>query len=433
MSQTCAVTKCNRAPRWICDCCQQTLCLQHLNEHNALLISQLNPLTDEINALGDRLKSLNIEKAVDSCRRKLEQWRDDSHQKIDRLFQQKSKELDRLVDENFKKQQQEIVRIQKKIADLIREEETTREDIDSLTSAIHHLKMKMDKIVSTCFDINTRPLMIDDSLIDFKELDELDISSLSPVCKTISRLEESSRPFASNDRFLLIHQMPNLCLVDPEMNIIKDTLWSHGRINDMCWSSTLNRFIVTGNEMVFLVDENTLMIDNVQTIRQQRWLSCTCSETSLFLSTNEEASSIMKFTLLPNIQLVKQWKSPDTCKRNECIHGIRHDNEKIALMIKNVDLNSLYIELKYVETLVRIWSLEINDAGNHTIAFRCCLLPGNEWLVVQYETGNLLQITKDGKLKKVIKYKPNPYRAGLMGQNKLIILTKNNINLHRLQ
>ena len=105
MSQLCAATKCNRAPRGLCDCCQQNLCLQHLSEHNASLISQLNPLTDEINALGDRLRRLTIETIVGSCRRKLDTWRNDCHEKIDRLFQQKCEELDRLAEEKVKKQQ----------------------------------------------------------------------------------------------------------------------------------------------------------------------------------------------------------------------------------------------------------------------------------------------------------------------------------------
>jgi hypothetical protein len=72
MSQSCAVAKCIRASRGLCDCCTQYLCIQHLSEHNASLISQLNPLTDEINALGDRLKTINIQTTAGGCRRKLE-------------------------------------------------------------------------------------------------------------------------------------------------------------------------------------------------------------------------------------------------------------------------------------------------------------------------------------------------------------------------
>ena len=403
MSQSCAANKCNRTSRGVCDCCQQNLCLQHLTEHNASLLSQLDPLTDQINELDGRLKSLNIEQAF-NYRQKLEEWRDDCHQKIERLFERKSKQLDRLIDEKIKKHQKEIREIQARIGELIREEEATRQDIDSLTSTIQQLKEEMDKIGSTRFNIDTRPLIIDEKAIDLKESDELDISSISPICKTIDRLEESSKAFASNDRLLLIHQAPNLCLFSPEMNLSKQTSWPHGQINDMCWSETLNRFFVIGKDVAFLVNEDALTIDSVPTIPKRKWLSGTCSDTALFLVTNEVASSVVKFTLRPKIELSKEWKSPQTCSRYEHIDDINYDCEKLCLMIWNINSNSLRIELKYIETLATIWSLQLDDANSQKIAFRCCSFPGNEWLVVQHATGSLLQITKDGKLKKVIKY-----------------------------
>ena len=73
MSQPCAVTKCNRTSRGLCDCCAQNLCLQHLSEHNASLISQLNPLTDEINLLDNRLISIDIKTLTERSRQQLEQ------------------------------------------------------------------------------------------------------------------------------------------------------------------------------------------------------------------------------------------------------------------------------------------------------------------------------------------------------------------------
>ena len=66
-------------------------------EHNATLVSQLNPLTDEINTLGDRLNRLNIQQTLDDCREKLEAWRLNCHQKIDHLFEKRCQELDLLV------------------------------------------------------------------------------------------------------------------------------------------------------------------------------------------------------------------------------------------------------------------------------------------------------------------------------------------------
>ena len=52
-----------------------------------------------------------------------------------------------------------LFEIKSKVAELIREQETTRQDIDLLTSTIHHLKEQMDKIEQTCFHINTRPFV----------------------------------------------------------------------------------------------------------------------------------------------------------------------------------------------------------------------------------------------------------------------------------
>jgi hypothetical protein len=433
MSQQCAVTKCNRTSRGLCDCCQQNLCLQHLNEHNASLISQLNPLTDEINALGDRLKTLNIQKAVGGCHQKLEKWRMDCHRKIDHFFEQKSKELYRLFDEKVQKQQEGIVRIQSKVAEVIREQETTRQDIDSLASTIRQLESNMNKIEQMCFTITTRPLLIDGTLISIRETTEceLDLSTLTPIYKNIDRPAESQVIITSNDRFLLMHRKPNLCFVDQGLNIVKEVSWPHDNIYDMCWSSTLNRFIVIGERIVFLVDENRMSIENVSTIEERNWESCTCSETFLFLSTNELASSIMKFRLLPSIELVSEWKSSHTCARDECIHKILYNNETLGVIIMNHSEKSLRMELRHVETLNCIWLLQFDTVCNQDIAFRCSLLTCDEWLLIDYETKRLVHITKEGKLKTTTPYDDIPYRANLFS-NMLAVSRYDGVDFYKL-
>ncbi len=94
MSRTCAISPCRRPCRALCHCCQQNICLPHLKEHQDLLVSELNPLIDQINALGDRLNALSLENNMDDARQKLEQWRVESHQKIDDFFEEKFRELD---------------------------------------------------------------------------------------------------------------------------------------------------------------------------------------------------------------------------------------------------------------------------------------------------------------------------------------------------
>ena len=99
MPQTCAIENCKRTSCALCHCCNQNVCRPHLNEHQDLLVSELNPLLNQINALDNRLKVLNIDNMVAEPRQNLEQWRADCHTKIDQFFEQKCQELSRCIAE----------------------------------------------------------------------------------------------------------------------------------------------------------------------------------------------------------------------------------------------------------------------------------------------------------------------------------------------
>ena len=433
MSQPCAANKCIRESRGLCDCCRQQLCIQHLSEHNAALINQLNPLTDEFNALSDRLNTLSIQNITGKSRRKLEQWRDRSHQQIDRLFKQKCEEIDRIVNDKIQKQREDANRLQNKLAEVIREQEATRQRIDSLTSAIHDLKEQMTELENTSFRVTTQRLIIDDTLISIEAITEheLNLSNLPHPCKTIKRPAGSQAVICSSDNYLLIHQKPNLCLIDVEMSIVEEATWDHESIWDMCWCSTLDRFIVNEGSNIFLVDESTMSIEKIKTIEEKRWLSCTTSENHLFLSTNTYGSIVKKYDLLPSIKLVIEWKSPFTCTDNEWISSIRYNNEKLGLLIRNNPEKSLRMELRSADTFDRIWLLKFDIVCEQTTFFRCCSLTYNEWLVADYQSKRLLQVTKDGKLKAVVPYKNIPYYS-ILFRNMLAISTDTLINIHKL-
>ena len=433
MSQNCTLDKCTRIARGLCDCCHQQLCIQHLSEHNAALINQLNPLTDEFNALSDRLNTLNIQSITDESRRKLEHWRDRSHQQIDRLFEQKCEELDRIMNEKIQKQREEVTHLQSKIAEIIRNQETTRQQIDSLKATIHVIKEKMNELENTSFRVITQRLIIDGAMISIESTigHELDLSNLPSSCKTISRPAGSKLSICASDKYLLIHQKPNLCLVDREMNVVKEMLWNYEYIWDMCWCSTLDRFIVNEGGNIFLVDENTMTIDKVETIEERRWLSCTTSEKCLFLSTDTFGSIVKKYDLLPSIKLVTEWKSPFTCTNDEVIHSIKYNNERLGLLIRNKLEKSLRMELRSANTLDRIWLLKFDTVCEQTYVFRCCSLICNEWLVADYEKKRLLQVTKDGKLKAVVPYENIPYYPTLF-KNMLAISAYSSIDIYKL-
>ncbi|CAF2155192.1 unnamed protein product [Rotaria magnacalcarata] len=420
--------------RGLCHCCQQNLCLQHFSEYNKLSISHLNQFNNETNILDDRLKTLNIFKIIGNSRRKLEQWREDCYTKIDLFFEQKCQELDRLANEKVNRQRDELNRIQMKLTEFNNAQQTTRQDIDLLISRMSQIRSSIMDLEETCFKITTHPLILNDTFIDIKKTNEHDVnlSSLSHTYKAIHRPEGGFQSLACDGQHLLIHQHPNLCLFDRDANIVTQTVWSYGEIHEMCWSVTLGQFIVLGANSIFCINENTMSIQEVDTIRELDWISCTCSETVLFVATNECASSIMEYILFPAIEFVRERKHPLVCKKDEFIVGVVYNNANLALMVMNMFKKSIHMELRNAKTLDRIWLFQPDIVCTQKITFRCCSLTCDQWLIVDYETGRLLQITKDGKIKETIKYYPCPYRAILFDQNKLVLSGMNGVHLHTI-
>ncbi|CAF3364799.1 unnamed protein product [Rotaria socialis] len=434
MSHSCAVLQCERKFRALCDCCKQNLCLQHLTEHNMILVSQLNPLTNEIKALGERLESLKLHDIVRNGHQKLKQWQQDCHEKIDHLFEKKYQELDRLVTEKLDQQRESIRRLHSKLSKLVHEQEATRNDIDMLSTAIRQIEIDLKKIEQTSFQINTRSLVIDDSYIQVRKIDEheRDHSTLASVYRTLASPSGSYVEIASNDQFLLVHQKPNLCIVDLDMNIKQQILWEHKQIWDMCWSSVADRFIVIDEADIFLIDERLIYIETVDTDKRRKWMSCACSQTSLFLSTDEWGSKIMQFRLLPSITFTKEWKPPLVCTENERIDGIACRGDMCALLIMNGKEKSLRIELRTCASFKRIWLRLIDGIFDSNFILRCCSLKADEWLVADCENRCLLHITKDGKLKMTIKYHDIPYRIKLFGPDMIVVSTQKGINFHKI-
>jgi hypothetical protein len=436
MSQPCAVDSCKRASRALCHCCQQNVCVAHLNEHSEQLNAQLDPLVDEINALGARLSTFDIQKKTANCREKLEQWRVDCHEKIDLFFEEKCQELDQLISEKVDKQRQEITRVQSVLVELVREQEATRQYIDLLTSNIHHLEIEMNNIEQCSIQTNTRPLLIDVDCIHINEINdyECDLSTLSPVFKTISRTSGSDRALTSNDRYLLFHKAPNLCLVDRDLTLINEIFWCHGQVIDMCWSSTLDRFIVIGRDNICLINGNTMSVEIIETSKKGKWISCTCSDTSLFLSTRVHGSSIVELNLLSPKNLVREWKCPDSCAKTEDITCIMYNNETLALLIRNNLDRTMKMELKSATTFDRIWSLQLDVVCNQDKTLRCCSLTNDEWLIADYETRCLMHISKDGKIKGLLPYNEIPWYVNLFGPDILAVSIRNHgLNFHKIR
>ncbi len=436
MPPPCAIDTCKRKSRALCHCCNKNLCTDHLKEHDDSFNSEVNPLVDELNGAADQLLGINVDNVINNCRQKLDKWRDDSHTTIDRFYEEKCQELKQRCYERVDKKRKEIDQMKSKTNELIQEHEATHEDIPLLKATINDIKHDVNQFEQNGIIVDVRPLTINKDLVYIEEwrLNEVDISALPTPCRTIDCSDKDAYMLSSNNCFLLLSQNSNLCLFDRELTVVKQFPWEYDPIPDMCWSSTLNSFIIIRiKDGVFLLNENITSIQPIRIIEQKNWLSCTCSDSTLFLTTNEASSNIYQFNLLSSFRLIKIWNCPQSCESGEIIHSIAYNNGTLALIIGPNSRKTARIELRSSETLDRLWSLLLDITYNTAPGInRVCLLKCDDWLVINHNTSRLFHVSKDGKLKVAHKYSLTPYNAVLFGSNILAIRTTKSINFYRV-
>lgn len=436
MPRTCAIEKCKRKSRSICSCCNKNLCPDHLKEHDDLNNPQLNPLINELNILDERLKALDKTQLIGDCRQKLDEWRDNCYRMINQLHQQKCQELDQLCSQKLDEQRVKLNEIRSKMSELISQRETNQNNMDLMIPNVHHIHDEIKSIENTCFQLDIRPLKIDDYLIFVEEFqpNKCNLSSLATPYRTISCSGEWGPALVSNSRYLLIDQHPNLCLINQDFKIVKQSPWKFDFIRDMCWSSKLNSFIsITRNREIYLINESTLATEFVHAIEEKDWSSCTCSDTSFYLTARREGTNIFEFNLLSSFDLVKKWKPPHSCKPYEIILNTAYKNKTLALVISNSSTNRVNFELRSSATLDRLWLLELNIThGIGQPLIRCSSLKCDEWIVVDNNNAQLLHIRKDGQFAGILPCNSSPWNIAMFGYHILAIRTKNSVNFHKV-
>ncbi|CAF0916939.1 unnamed protein product [Adineta steineri] len=431
-SLVCVIAGCGRPANVLCHCCKENLCRNHYNEHD-YLNSKLNLLADEIDTFDRQLLGVDLKKYTQNSNDRLHQWRLDSYKAIDQYTDQKYREIEQNLMKIINQKREHIEQIRANMLDIVQKRKMTLEIIDSLTTNLRSVENEMIDIDQKHLTIHTSPLNIDKNAIQIEELtsQEFDVASIPPVYKTIEYPKPGIYPIASNNQYLLIHREPNLCIIDRYIKVMKQIPWTHGQIFDMCWSSALSKFFLITLNQIYIFDINSISIERIDTTQKLRWLSCTCSDSSLFLSTNENGSSICEFNLLNSLQSAKRWDAPDTCRDDERIHDMIHNKGTLFLIIENSVTGKVRAELKSAARFDRLWSIQL-DINYQSKIVSCCLLDHDQWLIVDSNTSRLFQISMDGKMKSSSYYTPVPCCACLFGFDLLAISTLNGITIHKV-
>ncbi|CAF4253715.1 unnamed protein product [Rotaria sordida] len=221
--QQCNISSCTHEVFAACECCHLNICTIHINEHSNQRNAQFTSLVDEIKTLTNRISSFELPFLVN-----LEQWRLESQRILDSFCNEKRQTF-------LKNRIEELDRLRLIVEDLVRMQDTTPENINEIKTLIHQIEQDLTHI-----RFNFHPLIIDENLIVQFSQDLLPCASSHRMIKLTTY---SYAVLASNTKHLLVHRDPNLCLLDRQLTIIKQTPWPLD-ISDICWSSTLDRFIV---------------------------------------------------------------------------------------------------------------------------------------------------------------------------------------------
>lgn len=428
----CVIVGCRRLANVLCHCCQENLCRNHYNEHD-YLNSKLNLLADEIDSFDRQLLAVDLKKYIQTTNDRLQQWRFESYKAIDQYCEQKYREIESHLMKIITLKRENIEQLRTNMLDLVQKRSMTLELIETLTSELRTIESDMHDIDQKHLAIHSTPLTLDRGLIQIEELamEDFEVTTLTTPIKTIEYPRQGLYPIASNQKYLVIPREPNLCLIDRNWKMVKQTPWTHGQIFDMCWSSALAKFFILTLNQIYIFDVDRISIERVETTQRLHWLSCTCSDTSLFLSTNEKGSCICEFNLLNSFQSAKRWDPPETCSRDERIHDMFYNKGTLLLLIENTLNEKIRVELRSSARFDRLWSIQLDLLYKGKI-FSCALLKYDQWLIIDSNTSRLLQISMDGKIKSSSHYNPAPSCACLFGSDILAISTLQGVNIHQV-
>ena len=153
-SSKCGVNGCKRDFDTICAHCQSNVCSKHYIEHVKLANDELPTLSDQLNYLVNLLQQQN---PIYRASEELEQWREMSYRQIDKLYNEKKRQLKAEVEQNLDKQMSKLRELSQQVRELIAEGDASFKAIENVKRNINECQKQCKKFEKTDY----APLKLD--------------------------------------------------------------------------------------------------------------------------------------------------------------------------------------------------------------------------------------------------------------------------------
>ena len=431
----CSVENCPQKSTILCYDCNKNYCPTHLKEHDQQLIDRLHPLENLMKELLNRHEKINTNKLINEFVDRLDRWKDESHRAIDLFYKQKREELKEWP-EKLTRPKTDLTHLQTKRRDLIEKGKTTHDKLDQIVNSLQFIGQQIQDIEEKGVQIDIPIISLDNSanLIREYKIDEIDLMNLSSPYRAMNCSNEFGSSITSNHRNILVYNNRYLNLINRDLTTVEQIQWNDGIVLDLSFHPKLNLFILlTDKRTIYQIKDNPFKFNRIQTIPEEKWRCCTCSDEHFYLSTYGPDTYLVQYNVHPSFERIQYWRSPSTCKSHESIIDIKSNKDTLTLLIMDSINRTVRLELRSSNDLNILWICSIDISRNrYQPTLHCCLYKHQQYLIITENSSNIHHISKYGTLISIYNYQPKIFNAVLINSNILAIRSENKIFLHRV-
>ncbi|CAF2849710.1 unnamed protein product [Rotaria sp. Silwood2] len=162
-SSKCSIDGCKRNSDALCDHCKSQLCTKHFIEHVKLVNNELPALSDEINSIVDKLQQRDLTRYVFE---QIEQWREESHRRIDEICDEKKQQLKIEIDQNINNHMKKLRELGQEVEELIDEGDASFKQIENIKNNIEKCREQCKQFeISDYFCLNFKAVNLEITLL----------------------------------------------------------------------------------------------------------------------------------------------------------------------------------------------------------------------------------------------------------------------------
>ena len=198
-SSKCGISGCKRDFDTVCAHCQTNVCSKHYIEHVKLSNDELIPLADRLNSIISSIQQLD---PISQAFQQLEQWREMSHRQIDKLCNEKKRQLKIEVEQKIEIQMNKLRELGQHIKELIDEGDASFKQIENIKNSIDDYQKECKEFEKAEYvRLNLKPIEIEMTIIN-KEL----FTGGGTLLSTEHQMKLNELYGKENQRWMLIYK-----------------------------------------------------------------------------------------------------------------------------------------------------------------------------------------------------------------------------------